>query len=294
LTVDAANLGPCQRIRVLVENTPGVWRYIAKIVPYGKIDGGFAIVPAYSGTGGAVYKIKLKDTFSHIVSPTNPVILEKQTVTNRIKLSFHSDEATQVSGADDLGTVTSGREHATGVFKGMGILAPPFTRPVISGSVFSMTSWGLEHYPRTDIKKDTIRFSSLDLGRRGIIGRSAVKLDVYLIHRKHSVEFIKAGADLQTKSPRWNGELGIKEMMELRVCNLRSDEIYLGLSCFRRPNLKVDRNPSGYMLSSQRSLAEDTGLHVFFPAPRGAPSWKTLDRGIIRPKLVLPMGGSVD
>jgi hypothetical protein len=283
-----------KRTRILVEASPGVWRYIAKIVPYGSNDGGFALVPAYTGKGGSVHKIRFKDTFSHLVRAQNPVLIDMKKVTNRIKLSFHADGATQISGADDPGTVTSGRDPVTGVFKGMGVSGRPFTNPVISGSIFSMTAWGLAFYPRTEVEKDTIRFSRVELGRRGIMGPSAVLLQGFLIHRNEPVEFTEENGGIRCSSIRWNGHRGVREKMELRVFNTRSDQVYLALSCFRIPQPKVDRHASGYTISSQRSPDDHTGLHIFFPAMRVPASWRTLDRGILKPEIILPMGGLVD
>ena len=292
-SADISALGECQQWRVLVENTPGIWRYIAKIVPYGKADGGFAVVPAYPKRGGAIVKIRLKDTFSHFVHPTGGSVVDSRNVTNRVKLSFHPDGVTQISGADDYGTVTSGLDQSTGAFKGMGVHGRPFSRPVTSGSVFSMTAWGLAFYPKTTTEKKTIRFSSLDLGKQGLIGRSAVLLQGFLIHRSEPVEVINVGGQVRVRSVRWNGHTGRREAMELRVCNLYNDQSYLALRCFRQSNPKVERNPSGYMLNSQRGMNDDTGLHALFPAPsRAAPFYKTLDRGVIMPKLILPPGES--
>ena len=50
---------------------------------------------------------------------------------------------------------------------------------------------------------------------------------------------------------RWNGILGIQEDMDLRGCNLHSDDAYLGLRCFRMVKPQVERILSGYILSSQ-------------------------------------------
>jgi hypothetical protein len=133
---------PSRRVRILAEHTPGVWRYIAKVVPYKLPDGGFAFIPAYPGFSGHIMKIKMADTFSHLVQPPPPVILEGRSVSHRIKASFHHDGSTQISGADSTTSVTSGRE-ADGAFKGLGILGRPFSTPVFTGSVIGMTAWGL-------------------------------------------------------------------------------------------------------------------------------------------------------
>jgi hypothetical protein len=288
------NFGPCRRMRILVENSPGVWRYIAKIVPYGKGDGGFAVVPAYRGRGGAVLKIRLIDTFSHLIRPRDPVVVDRRTVTNRIKLSFHPDGMTQVSAANGSSTVISGLDQNTGAFRGMGVHGAPFSRPVESGAVFGMTVWGLEHYPRTELTKDTIRISRLELGKRGLLNRAAISLEGYIIHRKHPFSATNNEGGPQVRLVHWNGTLGVREIMDLRVCNLHSEESYVGIRCFRIPKPRVDKNPSGYMLASQRDRIEHTGLNVFFPAPGRALMGKTLDRGLIAPSLIMPLGGLID
>jgi hypothetical protein len=75
--------------------------------------------------------------------------------------------------------------------------------------------------------------------------------------------------------------------MELRVCNLYSPDSYLAIDCVRRPVPKADRNPSGYMMSTQRGY-DHVGLHAFFPAPRGAKTHGTLNRGPVPKRLILP------
>jgi hypothetical protein len=75
--------------------------------------------------------------------------------------------------------------------------------------------------------------------------------------------------------------------MELRVCNLYSPDSYLAIDCVRRPVPRADRNPSAYMMSTQRDY-ENVGLHAFFPAPRGAKTYGTLNRGVVPGRLILP------
>jgi hypothetical protein len=148
---------------------PGVdGRYVAKIVPYKLPDGGFAFIPAYPGFNGHIVKVKMADTFFHLVQPRPPVILDGRSVSHRIKASFHDDGSTQISGAGSTTSVTSGREVG-GTFKGMGALGRPFSTPVFTGSVIGMTAWGLPFYPRANVSKDVIRFSSAELGKKGLL-----------------------------------------------------------------------------------------------------------------------------
>jgi hypothetical protein len=257
-------------MRILVEHAPGIWRYVATLSPYNLPDGGFAFIPAYRGFDGHVMKIKLKDTYSHLVHPQPPVILDGRSVSHRVKASFHHDGSTQINGADSSISVTAGREP-DGAFKGMGILGRPFARPVNSGSVIGMTAWGLSFYPtRPFDSKRTIRFSRTELGKKGLLERAAVLVQGYLIRRSEKVRVVSEYPDLRIQTVRWNGILGIRQDMELRVCNLYSPDAYLAIDCSRIPLPKVDGNPAGYMMSTQRDPLEDIGLQVVFPAPRGA------------------------
>jgi len=280
---------PARRLRVIVENSPGVWRYVAKIIPYGKRDGGgFALVPAYMERKGYVCKIKVTDTFSHTFVPPQPAMFDGCTISQRIKLSFHADGATQISGADSGNLVTSGRDFA-GAFKGMGILGRPFSNPVLTGGIFSITIWGLQHYPRSTVKKDTIQFSRIDLGKRRILTGDAIILSGYLVKRTDGVNHFFANGEHRVLSRRWNGGLGIKENMELRVCNLHNEHSFLAIDCIRMSHVKADRKPSGYMLSSQRDK-DNVGIHAFYPPPKFVSAYRTLDRGFSKPKIIKPLG----
>ena len=270
---------PSRRMRILVEIAPGAWRYIAKIIPYANPDGGFAVVPAYQGHEGYITKLKLVDTFSHLIPAQPPRMFDGHAVSHRVKLSFHSDGATQISAADITTSVFSGRDTG-GDFKGVGVLGHPFSRPVNSGSVFSLTAWGLHHYRKTDIKGDAVRFSRLELGRRGSLGGSAFLLKGFLIKKSEDVEVVNIESDMRIRSVRWNGTTGRKELMELRVINLRNHDSCLAISCRRTRTPTADGHPSGYMMSGQRSVSESIGIHVFFPRPNSAKFYRTLDRGI--------------
>ncbi len=209
-------------------------------------------------------------------------------VSHRVKLSFHSDGATQISAADITTSVFSGRD-TTGDFKGVGVLGHPFSRPVSSGSVFSLTTWGLYHYPKTNATRDTIRFSRVELGRRGLLGGGAFLLQGFLIKKSEDVEAVNIESDImKIRSVRWNGITGRKELMELRVINLRNDDSCIAIGCRRIPRPRADRNPSGYMMSGQRSIAESIGIHVFFPRPRFAKFYHTVDRDIRKPRIITP------
>jgi len=283
-TQDAIRRLPCRQLRVVVETSPDVWRYIAKIQPYGA-DGGFAVIPAYEGQKGFLSKIKLTDSFSHPVRPPQPRMFDSRTVSYRIKLSFHPDGATQISAADGspgMATPVTSGPDGRGDFKGMGIMARPFSQPVFTGGVFGITAFGLHHYRRASVVKDTVRFSSLELGKRGLLGRAAVRLMGYLIKRSEDVEILDLGPPPRIRSRRWNGITGRRELMELRVCNLRNEHCYLAIDCTRVPVPKADRNPSGYILSSQRSL-QDVGIIVSFPPPKNPSAYNTLDRAAEAP-----------
>ncbi|WP_395494517.1 hypothetical protein [Acetobacter sp. KSO5] len=288
------DLGSCKRKRILVESSPGVWRYIAKIIPYGLPDGGFALVPSYEHNEVGIFKIQLLDTFSHLIAPPDPIATDYQKASNRIKISFHHDGATQISGADTTGAIISGRHKESGEFKGLGILGRPFSAPTFTGAVLGMTAYGLSLYPRTNITKNTIRFSRDDIGRKWQLSRGAVILEIYLMHRKQEVEFYKVDNEIRCHAIRWNGATGLREKMDLRVFNLRSEEVYLGVRCYTRTTPKTDGNISGYMLSTQRDKNTNMGLLILCPPPRKALNSRSLDRGLLRPKVWMPLGRDID
>lgn len=284
LTKDVA----VRRWRIVVENTSGAWRYIATIVLYGLPDGGFAVIPAYQGREGYICKYRLKDTYSHFVPPTQSALFDGRRVTRRVKLSFHRDGATQISAADVSTSVLSGPDGQGG-FRGIGIIGRLLESPVYSGAVFSLTCWGLEHYPRARTMKRSICFSRTDLGRKGLLGRGTILLMGYLIQRREPVEWIEVESQTRLRSTRWNGITGRRERMELRLVNLRNEHSYLGIDCTRMPKGRFERNPSGFMMSSQRSL-DDVGIQVVFPPPSFARSYGTLDRGILPHEVIKPFG----
>lgn len=294
MSIRPFDLGTCKRKRILVESSPGIWRYIAKIIPYGKSDGGFAFVPSYEHNETGIMAIQALDTFSHLIKPADPTIVDYQKANNRIKISYHPDGATQISGAGETGTIRSGREKKTGEFKGMGILAHPFSAPTYSGGILGMTSWGLVHYPRTSIVKDTILFHRNDFQRKSLLSKGCVYLEIFAISRREKMDFYKHDDEIRCRSIRWNGTLGLREKMDLRVFNLRTDEMYLGIRCFARQPPSENGYPSGYMMSTQRGRNDQVGLMVFCPPHRKNPNVRSLDRGLLRPKIIMPLGRQID
>lgn len=279
---------PVRRLRIVVEGSPGIWHYIATIVPYALPDGGFAVIPAYQGRDGYVCKYHLKDTFSHLIAATGHGIFDGQLTTRRIKLSFHSDGATQIAGGEGSTFTRSGRDQ-NGGFRGIGILGRPFSMPVISGSVFGLTCFGLHHYPRARAIDGAIRFSNRELGRRGLLSRGAILLTGFLVLRSEAVERFEVSFQTRIRSVRWNGHTGTRERMELRVANLRNEHCYLALDCTRIRKEPTGRNPSGFMMSSQRS-AENIGISVFVPRPANSHVYRTLDRGSVPVNVVRAPG----
>lgn len=279
---------PVRRLRIAVESSPDVWHYIATILPYGLPDGGFAVVPAYPGHDGYASKACITDTFSHLIAPPRPYLFGGCFTTRRVKLSFHSDGVTQLSGGDGAAFTRSGRDQ-NGNFRGVGIIGRPFSNPVISGGVFSLTCWGLHHYPRARAMDGAIRFNNRELGRRGLLGRGMILLTGFLVSRAEAVERFDISSQRRIRSARWNGMTGGKERMELRVANLRNAHCYLAVDCIRIPKGQTDRNLAGFMMSSQRSRG-NIGIFVVVPRPRNALACDTLDRGIARSSVIRSPG----
>jgi hypothetical protein len=152
-----------------------------------------------------------------------------------------------------------------------------------------MTIWGLEHYPRTSVTKDTIRFSRLELGKRRLLGRkSASLLTGFIIRRSEKVEVVDVES-ARIRNRRWNGITGRQELMELRVCNLNNLDAYLALDCVRIARPRDDtRPPSGYWLSSQRDLKHIRHSRVL--SPFGGKFYNTLDREVRKPRIILASG----
>jgi hypothetical protein len=61
------------------------------------------------------------------------------------------------------GSIISGKDQTTGVFKGLGIQARPFVRPVWSGPTLGVEAWGLEDFEECKLSENVLLFTEREL-----------------------------------------------------------------------------------------------------------------------------------
>jgi hypothetical protein len=176
-------IGP---VTLAVEHPRGAFRKLTKIVPYGLPDGGFAVmVPSHKANEGLLSKAQVFDSvFARSLILPAPSVIELYSVSSKIKLSFHSDGATQFSSMD--GRIISGKDPTTGEFKGLGIQARPFIRPVWSGPTLGIEAWGLEDFEECELSENVLLFTQREL-RNPYMSRpsNSVRIEIHMQSRRH-------------------------------------------------------------------------------------------------------------
>lgn len=148
-------------VKIAIEDDEGIYRTVSKIVPYR--DGGFAVVaPYHAAKEGFLFKMANPEELGGRFSVPAPAEVYRYTAAHRIKLSFHPDGFIQFSG-ENPGTMRSAR-GPLGEPKGLGILRPPLSKPIVSGPTFGILAWGLSDFARCPVsERGVVRFSQADL-----------------------------------------------------------------------------------------------------------------------------------
>ena len=266
-------------IRIAAEYGAGKWAYVAKIIPYGPADGGFAIIPQGNLHYGQLARHRTRDTFSHFIGPTASVI-EQAKVSSRAKVSFHPDGFTQFSSID-RGAIVSGPDRQ-GWPIGFNIRARPFSRPVSTGGIVSLTFWGLSHLPPIAPALADVQFSRQILrtvppvvfDAPASIARRGIVLEGYLLKEP----FGRIVNDLKRPScviNLWDGILGRQYPRFMRIVRLHSRDATLLLGA-RIAQVEF-QPPAGISISTQRD-ENHVGLFAMFTKHPHGDKGRSLDR----------------
>ena len=262
-------------IRIVIEHPVGVWRKLMKIVPYSAPDGGFAVMmPYHKADSGFLYKAQVHDRLANLVLLPRPTVVSRYVVSSTVKMSFHSDGATQFSSME--GKIISGRDSATGFFKGLGIMARPFTKPVWSGETFSIIAWGLSQFETCKPDKDDIRFTIAEMANPHLryAKKPALGLAAYMISRAKPLASTPTFPDYRAIMKLWNPKLGVFWRREVRLIALHSEEAVIAIHVLKLPN--TFSSPSGFRFASPRDK-DDFGIYAVYPRESGMKAHQSLD-----------------
>jgi hypothetical protein len=246
-------------VRIVIEHPVGVWRKLLRIVPYSAPDGGFAVMmPYHKANSGFLYKAKVHDRLAGVNRLPPPALASCYVVSSKVKMSFHSDGTTQFSSMD--GKIISGRDSITGAFKGLGIMARPFTKPVWSGATFGVIVWGLSHLETCAPDAHDIRFSIAEMVNpylRYAKKKPAVGLAAYILPRSKPLASTPTFPDYIAIMKTMNRKSRTFGRREVRMIALNSDEAVIAIDVAKFPN--TFSSPSGFHFGSPRDK-DDYGI----------------------------------
>jgi hypothetical protein len=245
-----------------VEHPKGVFRKLTKIVPYGLPDGGFAVmVPYHKANEGILSKAQVFDSISRSLILPLPSAVEVYSVSSKVKLSFHSDGTAQFSSMG--GRIISGKDPTTGEFKGLGIMARPFIRPVWSGPTLAIEAWGLEDFEECELSGNVLLFTQRELRNPYILRSSnSVRMEIYMRSRRRPLASKGYFPDYRARMRVWNPNSKLLGTREVRLIALHSPEVALAVFAAHFPNIWKTR--SGFTISSPRDT-KSYGLYATYP-----------------------------
>jgi hypothetical protein len=260
-------------VRIIIEHPAGVWRKLIRIVPYS--DGGFAVMmPYHVEHSGFLYKARVHDTRTKLLRLPQPIMVSRYIATNKVKMSFHSDGATQFSSMN--GRIISGRDSATGAFKGLGIMARPFTDPVTTGPTFGIMAWGLTQFETCKPGETDIRFTVAEMAnpyhRHDVA--PAVGFAAHIITRMRPIASTPTFPDYRAIWKMWIPVFGTFENREVRLIALHSDDAAIKIHAKMIPNMFSSL--SGFQFGSPRDK-DDCGIYAVYPRQRGMWAHQSLD-----------------
>lgn len=252
-------IGP---VTIAVEHPLGSFRKVTKIVPYGLPDGGFGVmVPYHKANQGILSKEQVFDSLSRRLILPPPSVAEIYSVSSRVKLSFHSDGTTQFSGMD--GRIISGKDPITGEFRGLGVVAHPFTQPVRSGPTFAIEAWGLEDFEQCELGGSVLVFTEKQLRNPYVSGPSnSVHIEVYMHSLRQPLASVGYFPNYQSTIRVWNPNSKLFGKREAKLVALHSREVALVILAAHFPNIFESR--SGFRIASPRD-AKSYGLYATYP-----------------------------
>jgi hypothetical protein len=239
-------------------------RRITKIV--GLNGGGFSVIaPYHKSRSGFLYKlpVNLKTMLmagSYVV-PLGDVV--GFTADDRVKLSYHTDGFAQFSG-ETAGRIVSGRDPDTGEPKGLGLFAPPLTKPIWSGPSVGLTVWGIDEFEESK-EKDTplILFEPNEVYYRGCTPEEAngwmVAIYAFPINVVPPARFDHGSMVIDVALAE-SVSYRNAAVVQLKVIHLRKEKIFLGVLVNR---LVTDfPSKSGWYLHGPGDYREDRSGHV--------------------------------
>lgn len=249
-------------VTIAVEHPNGAFRKLTKIVPYRLPDGGFAVmVPYHSANHGLLSKVQAFDSLSRRLILPPPSIVEAYSASSKVKLSFHSDGTTQFSSMD--GSIISGKDPTTGEFRGLGIVARPFTRPVWTGPTFAIDAWGLEDFEKCELGRNVLVLTQKELRNPYLSTASnSLRIEFYMHSLRQPLASEGYFPNYRTTIRVWNPNSKLFGKREAKVIALHSPEIALVILAGHLPNIWNSR--SGFRISSPRD-AKCYGLYATYP-----------------------------
>jgi hypothetical protein len=266
---------------IAIRDSAGVPRRITKIVPYP--SGGFAVmVPQHSARQGWAFKHQCDYTKATWTTAWSDTV--RYTANDEVKLSLHPDGFVQFSGVTSS-SIFSGRDPATGVIKGLGVMSNPFSTPIYSGPTFGVLAWGFQDFPeaRPKTRSSLVLFEPEDVYFRGE-GLESFAVEGFLF-TPWFLPHVRARAGARYSRmytlPLWRFHVRGSRLWRFTVLpGVGAPHVLVAIRISRHPS--GWSAPSGYHLYGPAERAPGPVrwlLSAFYPAPEGGvPPTESLDR----------------
>jgi hypothetical protein len=236
-------------------------RKITKIVPYGKKDGGFAVLsPYHSSRQGFLCSLKTRGFVEETTIPwvdTHPFTFDGQ-----VKLSFHGDGFVQFSSVEGA-TIRSGRDPVTKQPKGVGVKSRPLSNPVTSGPTFGVQVWGLHEFDKHEggSQRGVVMFDEAYLSNPscGPSQWRGLALEGFVLRHseQNAIDWSLSEPQVTHFFPQFERHGGT---FTLRAVNIHQPGMFLGL-LLRRVNSQFEA-ASGYSMASPQEKIVESGRSV--------------------------------
>lgn len=252
----------------------GQKKRICKIIPLS--DGGFSITPpSHKSKSGVLLKSPYMNKLGVTYVPATDFV--PFTASDRVKLSYHPDGFVQFS-TSGSSPIISGRD-ASGIPRGVGLIAAPLNTPINTGPSVSIAAWGLAEYQDwvTRKKEASIHFEERDFYKDGLRdsarsrGVSGFELS-FMVFRTDMVKSFVPDFDtnhrVEIRPPRWL----IAPCRELPARLIKvSDLVTLAVMVMR------DRFEFGSASGYRMAGPSDFKNHIHAIYPPHAPGGESID-----------------
>lgn len=270
--VDVRGITLCIR-----EEGDALTRKITKIQPYRR--GGFAILMPYHAERRG-YLAKYPVDYSSREGGFFRADTIEYSAQDRVKLSIHPDGFVQFSGERE-GKILSGRDPATGVPKGLGLVSQALSDPIRTGPTFGVTVWGLNDFDplKPSDRADTIVFSEEDFYHRDCTpdSWSSYVIEGFVFPRAFWSAVRKPAGTYRLSLAQPQFEVP-GAVLEFHVIPLPQQPVFLGLLASRLGE-GTPYAPSGFILSGPSEFRRADALSAIYPSPWQAPPDDDLDYG---------------